>query len=55
MAKGEDWTANGHTCHLGHYQINRITKDGTVYAGCHVVTWDEIEKIAPMLEQKEVA
>lgn len=53
MARGEEWKANGHTCHLGHYQIDKITANGTVYAGCHVVTWKEIERIAPILERKE--
>lgn len=46
MARGEEWKTNGHTCHLGHYQIERITADGTVFAGCHVVTWEAIERIA---------
>lgn len=50
MARGEDWQANGHTCKLGLYQVSRITKDGTVTAGCHVVTWPEIERIANDIE-----
>jgi hypothetical protein len=43
------WQTNGHTCHLGHYQIDRITPDGTVYAGCHVVPYSAIERIADAL------
>jgi hypothetical protein len=27
--------------------------NGTVHAGCHVVSWDEIERIAPEIEQYE--
>ena len=50
MARGEEWHTNGHTCHLGHYKIDRITPDGTVYAGCHVVKFEAIARIAPMLE-----
>lgn len=50
MARGEDWATNGHTCHLGHYRLDRITKQGTVYAGCHVVTWPEIEHIVLLLD-----
>ena len=50
IARGEEWRTNGHTCHLGHYKIDRITKDGTVYAGCHEVRWEEIERIAAQLE-----
>jgi hypothetical protein len=51
MARGEEWKANGHTCHLGHYSIHRITADGTVYAGCHVVTFAAIERIVPALDE----
>jgi len=51
MARGEDWESNGHTCKLGYYTIGRITKDGTVYAGCHIVTWPEIERIVPELDK----
>jgi hypothetical protein len=50
MSRGEEWRTNGHTCHLGHYKIDRITLDGTVYAGCHVVTFAAINRIAPLLE-----
>lgn len=49
MTRGEQWRANGHTCHLGHYSIQSIEANGTVHAGCHVVTWPEIERIAPLL------
>lgn len=49
VARGEGWERNGHTCHLGHYQIDRIDADGTVYAGCHVVTLGAIERIADSL------
>ena len=50
MARAEDWHRNGHSCHLGHYSIDRIEANGTVHAGCHVVTWEEIERIAPAIE-----
>lgn len=50
MARGEEWRTNGHTCHLGHYRVDCITADGTVYAGCHVVPWSSIERIAPELD-----
>lgn len=53
IARGEEWRTNGHTCHLGAYKIERITPDGTVYAGCHVVTMQAIERIAPALESGE--
>jgi hypothetical protein len=41
---------NGHSIHLGPYTLDRIELDGTVTAGCHVVTWQEIELIAPLLD-----
>lgn len=47
---GKEWQRNGHTCHIGHYQIDRITPDGTVYAGCHIVPFESIEKIRSAVE-----
>ena len=47
---GEAYVRNGHTIHLGPYAIDRIEPDGTVKAGCHVVSWQEIERIAPVLD-----
>jgi hypothetical protein len=41
---------NGHTIHLGPFAIDRIEPDGTVKAGCHVVSWEEIERIASALD-----
>ena len=46
---GREYVRNGHSIHLGHYVIDRIEPDGTVHAGCHVVKWEEIERIAPQL------
>ena len=47
---GQTYVRNGHTIHLGPYAIDRIEPDGTVKAGCHVVSWAEIERIAPALD-----
>jgi hypothetical protein len=47
--RGEAWHANGHTIKLGHFQIDRVTADGTVYAGCHVVPFEEVARIAEAL------
>lgn len=41
---------NGHTIHLGHYAIDTIDESGNVVAGCHHVSWEEIERLAPKLE-----
>jgi hypothetical protein len=54
MARGEEWKANGHTCKLGYYQIDRISADGTVYAGCHVVPFASIAAIEDKLTAPEV-
>lgn len=51
VAKGEDWQRNGHTFHLGHYSLDKVSRDGTVTAGCHVISMEEIERIAPELER----
>lgn len=47
---GTTWEKNGHTIHLGHYQIDSIDKAGNVKAGCHFVKWDEIELCARKLD-----
>jgi hypothetical protein len=47
---GQAYVRNGHTIHLGPYAIDRIEPDGTVKAGCHVVYWQVIERIAPFLD-----
>jgi hypothetical protein len=44
------YVRNGHTIHLGPYALDRIEPDGTVKAGCHVVCWQEIERIAPLVD-----
>ncbi len=46
---GREYVHNGHAIHLGPYVIERVEPDGTVHAGCHVVRWEEIERIAPEL------
>jgi hypothetical protein len=47
---GKAYVRNGHTIHLGPYALDRIEADGTVKAGCHVVSWAEIERIAAALD-----
>lgn len=50
MASKTEYARNGHTFHLGHYAIDRIEVNGTVHAGCHVVTFAEITRIADALD-----
>lgn len=44
--KGQAYERNGHTVHLGHFALDAIDAQGNVRAGCHNVTWEEIERIA---------
>jgi hypothetical protein len=55
VAKGQPYQRNGHTLHLGDYAIDRIDADGTLHAGCHVISLAEIERIAPILESMAVS
>jgi hypothetical protein len=45
---------NGHTIHLGHYALDEVTADGTIKAGCHVVTAAEFDRFAALIEGMEV-
>lgn len=49
-SRAEAWHTNGHTRHLGHYQIDSIDAQGNVKAGCHLVKWAEIERIASAID-----
>ena len=44
--RGEAWESNGHSLHVGHFAIDRISEDGTTHAGCHRIPWAEIERFA---------
>jgi hypothetical protein len=50
MESGQEWQRNGHTFHIGPYSLDKVTATGTVHAGCHVIEWAEIERLAPALE-----
>ena len=52
---GQAYVRNGRTIHLGPYALDRIEPDGTVKAGCHVVSWEEIERIVPFLDSVPVS
>lgn len=49
---GQGYIHNGHAVRLGPYIIDRIELNGTVHSGCHVVSWKEIERIAPQLQRQ---
>lgn len=42
------WHRNGSACEVGMYQLDAVNAQGIV-AGCHRITWDEVERIAPLL------
>lgn len=48
VARGEVWKRNGHTIHLGHYQIDSI-EHGAIVAGCHTIPISEVERLAASL------
>lgn len=45
VASGKVWKRNGHTIHLGHYQIDSI-EHGAIVAGCHTIPISEVERLA---------
>jgi hypothetical protein len=42
----ETWKANGDRIPLGDFAMTRINADGSIIAGCHTVSWHEIERLA---------
>ena len=46
MAKGEDWETNGHTIPVGVYKVDKITAAGELHAGCHRISFEEIDRFA---------
>ena len=46
---GTSWKRNGQTFPIGDfYQMDLITADGDMVAGCHTIKWNEIERIAKL-------
>jgi len=48
-ARGNGWVKNGHKIPLGVFEIDEITPEGDVKAGCHLVKWPEIARMAKRL------
>lgn len=42
-AENKDWHKNGMSVRCGHYQIDRIMSNGDFHAGCHFITWTQVE------------
>jgi hypothetical protein len=51
VSSQREYVRNGHTEHIGNYPIDRIEANGTLHAGCHVIEYAEIQRIAPALSQ----
>jgi len=49
MESSIEWIKNGKTFHIGQYSVDRIETNGTIHAGCHVIEFDEINRIGMML------
>lgn len=49
-ARGGTFKRNGGEIRLGHYRIESIDAEGTIKAGCHIVKWAAVERIADKLE-----
>lgn len=47
-AAGVPWVRNGHTIHVGHFQVDRIEANGDFTAGCHRFAWQEVERVAKL-------
>lgn len=46
---GKVYERNGHSIHLGHYVIDRID-NAVLRAGCHVITKEEVDHFAKLVE-----
>lgn len=43
---GTAWHKNGERCNLGSYELDSVSANGTLRAGCHTIQWDEILRLA---------
>lgn len=50
--RGRRWVANGESCKVGSYQLDSLT-ESEIIAGCHHITWAEIERLAPILSDNK--
>ena len=47
--RGQEWRRNGETFPIGPFQLDSVTADGTVRAGCHTIAWAEVVLIGEAL------
>lgn len=46
VENGVDWHRNGQTIRAGHFQIDSITKEGAMKAGCHTFSYEQMQAVA---------
>jgi hypothetical protein len=42
----QPWHTNGHKLPVGHFTVDSIDADGTLHAGCHILAFDEMLRLA---------
>ena len=53
--RGEGWTANGRSVRVGHFTVDSIDARGNMRAGCHLLTWSEIDRAAALAGVRDAA
>jgi len=43
---GQAWRTNGHTFHVGAFQLDEVDAAGNIRAGCHRIAFEEMERLA---------
>lgn len=49
-ARGEAYQRNGHSEHVGQFVVDRIEPTGDMQIGCHLIKFDQVQKIARELQ-----
>lgn len=42
----KEWHRNGEQIAVGHFQLDSVTADGDIKAGCHTIAWSEMLRLA---------
>jgi hypothetical protein len=50
MQRGEAYQRNGHSEHIGDFVVDRIEPTGDIKIGCHLIKFDQVQKIARELQ-----
>ena len=44
--QGQEWHRNGSQVRIGHFNLDKVTPEGNITAGCHFITWERIAECA---------